>query len=226
MDYEVILFDLDGTLTDPKVGITKSVQYALTKFNIDEPDLDKLVPFIGPPLVESFQEFYSLSETEAIAGVGYYREYFTKAGMFENAVYPGIKDMLTLLVEQGKQLIIATSKPTVYSEQIIEHFGMTQFFQSIVGSNLDGSRIHKAEVIAYSLAELSHVEREKIVMVGDRMHDIIGAQKNGIDVIAVKYGYGTAAELQTAKPTYIVSTVNELAEILRGPSILLDIPCL
>lgn len=226
MGYEVILFDLDGTLTDPKVGITKSVQYALAKFNIDEPDLDKLVPFIGPPLVESFQEFYSLSETEAIAGVGYYREYFTKAGMFENAVYPGIKDMLALLVEQGKQLIIATSKPTVYSEQIIEHFGLTQFFQSIVGSNLDGSRIHKDEVIAYSLAELSHVEREKIVMVGDRMHDIVGAQKNGIDVIAVKYGYGTAVELQTAKPTYIVSTVNELAEILRGPSILLDTPCL
>ena len=216
MGYEVILFDLDGTLTDPKVGITKSVQYALAKFNIDEPDLDKLVPFIGPPLVESFQEFYSLSETEAIAGVGYYREYFTKAGMFENAVYPGIKDMLTLLVEQGKQLIIATSKPTVYSEQIIEHFGMTQFFQSIVGSNLDGSRIHKAEVIAYSLTELSHVEREKIVMVGDRMHDIVGAQKNGIDVIAVKYGYGTAVELQTAKPTYIVSTVNELVEMLRA----------
>ena len=215
MDYEVILFDLDGTLTDPKVGITKSVQYALAKFNIDEPDLDKLVPFIGPPLVESFQEFYSLSETEAIAGVGYYREYFTKAGMFENAVYPGIKDMLTLLVEQGKQLIIATSKPTVYSEQIIEHFGMTQFFQSIVGSNLDGSRIHKAEVIAYSLADFSQVDRKKIVMVGDRKHDIVGAQKNDIDVIAVEYGYGTAVELQTAKPTYIVSTVNELAEILR-----------
>jgi len=226
MGYEVILFDLDGTLTDPKVGITKSVQYALAKFNIDEPDLDKLVPFIGPPLVESFQEFYSLSETEAIAGVGYYREYFTKAGMFENAVYPGIKDMLTLLVEQGKQLIIATSKPTVYSEQIIEHFGMTQFFQSIVGSNLDGSRIHKAEVIAYSLADFSQVDRKKIVMVGDRKHDIVGAQKNDIDVIAVEYGYGTAVELQTAKPTYIVSTVNELAEILRGPSILLDIPCL
>ena len=215
MGYEVILFDLDGTLTDPKVGITKSVQYALAKFNIDEPDLDKLVPFIGPPLVESFQEFYSLSETEAIAGVGYYREYFTKAGMFENAVYPGIKDMLALLVEQGKQLIIATSKPTVYSEQIIEHFGMTQFFQSIVGSNLDGSRIHKAEVIAYSLADLSQVDRKKIVMVGDRKHDIVGAQKNDIDVIAVEYGYGTAVELQTAKPTYIVSTVNELAEILR-----------
>lgn len=216
MGYEVILFDLDGTLTDPKVGITKSVQYALAKFNIDEPDLDKLVPFIGPPLVESFQEFYSLSETEAIAGVGYYREYFTKAGMFENAVYPGIKDMLALLVEQGKQLIIATSKPTVYSEQIIEHFGLTQFFQSIVGSNLDGSRIHKAEVIAYSLADLSQVDRKKIVMVGDRKHDIVGAQKNDIDVIAVDYGYGTAVELQTAKPTYIVSTVNGLAEILQG----------
>lgn len=217
MSYEVILFDLDGTLTDPKVGITKSVQYALAKFNIYESDLDKLVPFIGPPLVESFQEFYSLSKEQAAAGVGYYREYFTKAGIFENAVYPGIKEMLALLAAAGKQLIIATSKPTMYSEQIVEYFGLTQFFQSIVGSNLDGSRIDKAEIIEYILAGLAGVDRQNVIMVGDRKHDIIGAQKNDLAVIAVKYGYGAAAELQAAKPTYTVATVNELAEILRVP---------
>lgn len=216
MGYEVILFDLDGTLTDPKLGITKSVQYALAKFNIHEPDLSKLIPFIGPPLVESFQEFYSLSEKQAVAGVGYYREYFTKAGMFENAVYPGIKDMLALLARQGKRLIIATSKPTVYSKQIIEHFGLAQFFKLVIGSNLDGSRIQKGEIIAFILAELANVKRKNIVMVGDRKHDIVGAQKNDIEVIAVRYGYGTAAELQTAKPTYTVSTVNELTEILQA----------
>ncbi len=215
MDYKAILFDLDGTLTDPKVGITKSVQYALAKFNIEEPDLDKLVPFIGPPLVESFQEFYSLSKEQAADGVGYYREYFTKDGMFENAVYPGIKDMLAQLAGQGKTLIVATSKPTVYSKQIIEHFGLAQFFQLVVGSNLDGSRIHKAEIIACILAEIVGVDRKDMVMVGDRKHDIVGAQKNEIASIAVKYGYGTAAELTAVKPTYIVETVVELSEILR-----------
>ena len=215
MSYEVILFDLDGTLTDPKLGITRSVQYALAKFNIQEPDLDKLVPFIGPPLVESFQEFYRLSEAEAAAGVGYYREYFTKAGMYENAVYPGIKDMLTTLTDQGKKLLVATSKPTVFSEQIIEHFGLTPFFQKVVGSNLDGSRIHKDEVIAFALSDQATYERKNMVMVGDRMHDIIGAQKNNIASVAVKYGYGTEAELVAAKPTYMAATVAELSELLQ-----------
>ncbi|MBP2636872.1 MAG: 5-nucleotidase [Firmicutes bacterium] len=215
MGYEVILFDLDGTLTDPKLGITKSVQYALAKFNIHEPDLDKLVPFIGPPLVESFQEFYALSEEAAVDGVGYYREYFTKAGIFENAVYPGIKDMLTQLTAQGKRLIVATSKPTVFSEQIIEHFELKQFFEMVVGSNLDGSRIHKAEIIAFILAEIGAFDCKNIVMVGDRMHDIVGAQKNDIDSIAVKYGYGTETELVAEKPTYLVRSVSELTELLQ-----------
>lgn len=215
MGYQMILFDLDGTLTDPKVGITKSVQYALAKFDIHEPDLEKLVPFIGPPLIESFQEFYSLSREEAVAGVGYYREYFTQAGIFENAVYPGIREMLTLLSGTGKKLLVATSKPTVYSQQIIEHFSLAQFFQLIVGSNLDGSRIHKDEIIAYILTELSGMAKQDIVMVGDRKHDVIGAKKNSIDSVAVQYGYGTVKELQDAGPTYLAATVDELTEFLR-----------
>ncbi|HWR43577.1 HAD family hydrolase [Sporomusa sp.] len=214
MKYQAILFDLDGTLTDPKIGITKSVQYALKRFNIIEPDLDKLIPFIGPPLVESFQEFYSLSKTEATAAVEYYREYFTESGMYENAVYPGIKDMLTKLAATGKELIIATSKPTVFSEQIIDHFGMSQFFKAIVGSHLDGSRIHKTEIIAFILSELPHVARERIIMVGDRKHDIIGALNNGIDSIGVSYGYGGLAELQQAGPNYIAASVSELDKLL------------
>ncbi|WP_425058828.1 5'-nucleotidase [Sporomusa carbonis] len=214
MSYEVILFDLDGTLTDPKIGITKSVQYALEKFGIYEPDLDKLIPFIGPPLVESFREFYSLNTSEAHQAVAYYREYFTKSGMYENAVYSGIQELLSKLSCGNKQLIIATSKPTVFSEQIAQYFDIKKFFSLIVGSNLDGSRIHKTEIIAYILATIPQVSREKIVMVGDRKHDIIGAQNNGIDSIAVAYGYGTSAELQQANPTYIVSSVSELEQIL------------
>lgn len=216
MKQQTILFDLDGTLTDPKVGITKSVQYALAKFGIHETDLDKLVPFIGPPLVESFQEVYGLSQTEAADGVRYYREYFTQAGMFENAVYPGIREMLVLLCEEGKRLVIATSKPTVYSEQIVEHFGLAEFFQGIVGSNLDGSRIHKGEVIAYALSLLGNVPRQELIMVGDRKHDIIGARENGLEVIAVQYGYGSREELQAANPTYLAATVSELTDLLRN----------
>ena len=216
MKYQVILFDLDGTLTDPKVGITKSVQYALAKYNIQEPDLDRLIPFIGPPLAESFQEFYSLSREQALTAVGYYREYFTQAGMYENAVYPGIKAMLAELTKAGRQLIVATSKPTVFSEQIVAHFDLAQYFTQIVGSNLDGSRIHKAEIIAYILAELPQIPRENIVMVGDRKHDIIGAQQNGLAAIAVSYGYATPAELEQAKPTFQVATVAGLAALLQA----------
>ena len=214
MKYNVILFDLDGTLTDPKIGITKSVQYALVKFGIEEPDLDKLIPFIGPPLVESFQEFYSLNQEQAQAAVCYYREYFAKTGMYENAVYPGIKELLAELKSAGKELIVATSKPTVFSEQIIEHFGLTQFFKAIVGSNLDGSRIHKDEVIAFALQELTGIAYDRVIMVGDRKHDIIGAQKNGIASIGVTYGYGTQEELTQAKPVYSAATVEELGKLL------------
>lgn len=214
MKYNVILFDLDGTLTDPKIGITKSVQYALVKFGIEEPDLDKLIPFIGPPLVESFQEFYSLNQEQAQAAVRYYREYFAETGMYENAVYPGIKELLGELKSAGKELIVATSKPTVFSEQIIEHFGLTQFFKAIVGSNLDGSRIHKDEVIAFALKDLTGTIYDSVIMVGDRKHDIIGAQKNGIASIGVTYGYGTQEELTQAKPVYLAATVEELGELL------------
>ncbi|MDF2569810.1 MAG: 5-nucleotidase [Sporomusa sp.] len=214
MKYQVILFDLDGTLTDPKIGITKSVQYALAKFNIDEPDLDKLISFIGPPLVESFQEFYSLNKVEADAAVKYYREYFTQSGMYENRIYPGIKEMLAKLAGDGAELIVATSKPTVFSETILEYFELTRFFKTIVGSNLDGSRIHKTEIIDYILTAIPHVTRKNIVMVGDRKHDIIGAQNNGIDSIAVSYGYGGLEELRQVAPSFIVPSVNELEQLL------------
>ena len=216
MSFHVILFDLDGTLTDPKAGITKSVQYALAKYNIQEPDLDKLIPFIGPPLTESFQVFYSLSQEEAVAAVGYYREYFTRTGMYENAVYPGIASLLSELKKAGKQLIVATSKPTVFSVQILEHFALLPFFDSVVGSNLDGTRIHKAEIIDYVLSELPAVDRENIIMVGDRKHDIIGAQHHGLASVAVRYGYGAAEELEQAKPTYLVNSVAELSCLLQS----------
>jgi phosphoglycolate phosphatase len=212
--YEIILFDLDGTLTDPKVGITSSVQYALQKMGIVADDIEKLTPFIGPPLLNSFKEFYQMSDEEAKQAIVYYRERFAVKGLYENQVYLGINELLNNLHKQGKILIVATSKPTEFSVKILEHFNLFQYFTAIIGSNLDGTRTDKGDVIEYALTNKDLAERSKIVMVGDRKYDVIGAKRNGIDAIAVTYGYGSYDELVAAEPNYIVSSVKELSILL------------
>jgi len=212
--YDIILFDLDGTLTDPKPGITKSVQYALGKMGIVEEDLEKLTTFIGPPLTTSFKEFYSMNDDEANQALQYYRERFSTVGLYENAVYAGMKELLETLQNQGKTMFVATSKPTIFSIKILEHFGLIDYFKAVIGSELDGTRVEKDEVIEFLLSEIADYDPRKIIMVGDRKFDILGAQKNGIDVIGVAYGYGSYAELKTAKPNYIVGTISELGAIL------------
>jgi phosphoglycolate phosphatase len=214
--YEIILFDLDGTLTDPKVGITLSVQYALHKMGIKEEDPDTLTPFIGPPLLESFKEMYHMNDEEAIQAIQYYRERFSATGLYENKVYFGIRELLFSLKNQGKKLIVATSKPTAFSIQILEYFDLKQFFTVIVGSNLDGTRTEKSDVIEFALEGENLSDLSKVVMIGDRKYDIIGAKKNNIDVIAVTYGYGSEQELAAAEPNYIVSSVTELAKLLSN----------
>ena len=171
---QYLLFDLDGTLTDPMVGITSSVQYALEKFGIHVKYLKDLIPFIGPPLDDSFQEFYGLSKEDAGKAVVYYREYFAPKGIFENEVYPGIPEMLSRLVEAGFTLIVATSKPAVFAKQILEHFGLSDYFSFVGGSELDGTRKRKAEVIGYIL-ETCEIKPQDAIMIGDRKHDIEGA---------------------------------------------------
>lgn len=212
--YGTILFDLDGTLTDPQVGITKSVQYALEHMGIMEPDRKKLIPFIGPPLTASFMEFYGMDETRARMAVGYYREYFSRTGIFENAVYQGIDNLLAELRSAGRTLAVATSKPGVFANKILEHFALDGYFHFVAGSNMDGTLVEKAEVIAYALQHLPAVNQIDVVMVGDRKHDIIGARTNGIASIAVSYGYGSMEELQAAAPDGIVGTVEELSSLL------------
>lgn len=212
--FDTILFDLDGTLTDPKIGITTCVQYALSKFGIEEPDLDKLEPFIGPPLLESFMGFYSFSEENARLAINYYRERFSVIGLYENSVYPGIERMLTELKKSGRTLLLATSKPTVYSVTILKHFKLYDYFDVIVGSELDGTRTAKSEVIDYAVNQLLNYNKENMVMVGDRMHDIVGAFQNHIKSIGVTYGYGSEDELKASKATYIVHSVQELKELL------------
>lgn len=215
-DYEYILFDLDGTLTDPKEGITKSVAYALESFGIHVEDLDSLCKFIGPPLKESFMVYYGLDDAQGDQAVEKYRERFAVTGLFENKVYPGIREMLELLKEQGKTLLVATSKPSIYARQILGHFDLMKYFTFLSGSELDGTRVDKAEVITYALQENKIQDLSKVIMIGDREHDIIGANKNGIDSIGVLYGYGCREEFEKNHASYVVKQVEELKEILLG----------
>lgn len=208
MDYSTILFDLDGTLTDPKMGITKSVQYALRKFNIIEEDLDKLEPFIGPPLANSFMELYSFSELESKKAVEFYREYFKDTGLYENELYAGMNKLLEMLINQKRVLMVATSKPTIFAEKILKYFNIDKYFDFICGSNLDGTMSDKTEIIRYIVKE-KNINKQRTVMVGDRKHDIIGAHNNGIDSIGVSYGYGSEEELKNSKPTHIIKSVQD-----------------
>ncbi|WP_066174474.1 HAD family hydrolase [Bacillus marinisedimentorum] len=218
-NYKVILFDLDGTLSDPKVGITKSVQYALHRMGIDEPDIDKLECFIGPPLQVSFAEHYNFDEARTQKAIDLYREMFKEKGMFENELYSNIPLLLKSLKEQGFTLVVATSKPTVFAEQILKYFNIEHYFQLIVGSNLDGTRASKTEIIQYILDKYNEHELSEFIMIGDRKHDIIGASNTGIDSIGVTYGYGSFEELSQSNPTHIIKRVNQLKDILMGTQV-------
>lgn len=211
MIFKQILFDLDGTVTDPKIGITNSVKYSLDKFGIHETDMDKLVQFIGPPLQNSFKEFYGFSESESRLAVDYYREYYSDKGIFENELYPGIEVLLTQLENNNKTIILATSKPTIFAERILSHFKISCFFNHVIGSNLDGTRTDKTEIIKYILDMKIHSQSETI-MIGDRKFDIIGATNNNIKSIGVGYGYGSAQELKEANPYCLFNTVEELLD--------------
>ena len=198
MDKIHLLFDLDGTLTDPKEGITKSVQYALNKFVIKIEDRDELCPFIGPPLKDSFMEFYNFSEEDAKKAVIFYREYFTDKGILDNKVYEGAEEVLKSLVDRGKKLYVASSKPEVFVRQIMEHFGLDVYFTFMGGSDLNGTRDKKADVIRYVMKECGLNDPDSIVMIGDRKHDILGAREVSIDSVGVLYGYGSRLELEEA----------------------------
>lgn len=212
--FELILFDLDGTLTDPKIGITKSIQYGLAKLGIQEDDLDSLVPFIGAPLFVCLQERYSLDDAQAEEIVGHYREYYGTIGIYENVVYPGIPELLAGLSADGKKLGVATLKPTVFARKVLEHFDIFDCFDFVSGSNLDMGGLSKTEIIRNALKELPETPKEHAVMVGDREHDVHAALANGISSIAVTYGYGTVDELQNAEPTYMADSVDDLKALI------------
>ncbi len=204
MKYSTYLFDLDGTLTDSGEGIINAVKYSLRQSGDEIPPREVLLKFIGPPLWESFERFIGFTKEKAERAVELYREYYREKGLFENSVYDGIPQLLEALKNEGAQLAVATSKPEVFSVRILEHFGIAKYFYSITGSLLDGTRKEKDEVIAAALERCGVTDRSQAVMVGDRLHDILGAKKHGLDCIAVLYGYGSREEFEKYRADYIV----------------------
>ncbi len=218
--FKYILFDLDGTLTDPKIGITRSVQYALYALGIDEPSLDRLEPFIGPPLADSFREFYGLNEEQIAVAIAKYRERFAQQGIYENEIYHGISEMLAELKRKGKILAIASSKPTLFVEQILDYFDIRKYFDFVVGSNMDGTRSRKEEVVEEALRQMVSAEmipsekKDTVVMVGDRKFDIEGAKAQGITSVGVSFGYASEGELEQAGADFTVNSVELLSAML------------
>lgn len=216
MNYKYILFDLDGTLTNPQEGITKSVQYALNKFGIEE-KLDNLVKFIGPPLKGCFMEYYNMDEKTAEEAIEVYRERFAPIGVFENYAYDGIDQVLEIVKDNNKTTALATSKPQLFAEKILEKYNLTQYFDIIVGSNMDGTRSNKDEVIEEVFSKLNLKEEDKkyVLMVGDRKYDVAGANKCGIDSLGLRYGFAEENELEDAGATYIVDTMQDLQDFFK-----------
>lgn len=212
--YQNLLFDLDGTLTDPGVGITNSVAYALEKYGIKTDDRTQLYKFIGPPLQDSFEQFYGFSKEDAKTAVQYYREYYKETGIFENKLYDGMEHLLQSLCEAGKKLFVATSKPEAFAVQILEYFSINQYFTYIAGSNMDGTRSKKEEVIAYALKAGKIQDLSSAVMIGDREYDVTGAKKAGIASIGVLFGYGSRKELEAAGADALAESPKDIYPIV------------
>ena len=213
-NHNFILFDLDGTLTDPGEGIINSLQYSLDRYGI-KGDREILKQFIGPPLMDSFQKYFDFDEEKAQEAIAIYREYFAEKGVFENEIYPGIAELLKILQDQGKKLAVATTKPTVFAHQVLKYFSIDSYFKEelVIGSFLDGTRTDKSEIIG-TVLELVDSSNLSKVMVGDRKFDVLGAKAHGIPAIGVLYGYGSTDELETAGATVIAQTVADLQRLL------------
>lgn len=209
-----VFFDLDGTVTDPKEGITKSIQFSLRKFGIEVTDLDSLCPLIGPPLSQSYENFFCFSHEQALEAVDEYRVYYKDRGIFECYLYDGIKELVKDLHESGVKVVLATSKPEGYATQILEHFDILKYFDVVAGSTMDGSRVEKADVIRHAISKLDGFNTEEAVMIGDRKFDYNGASECGIPCILIGYGYGKMQELIDCNPFAIINTVEELHNFL------------
>jgi phosphoglycolate phosphatase len=210
---DAIFFDLDGTLTDPKPGITRSIQYALQKLDLPVPPQDELTWCIGPPLRASFVKM--LGEGRADLAVSLYRERFGDVGLYENQVYPDIERVLAALKQSHGRLFVATSKAHVFADRIIDHFRLRDFFEHVFGAELDGTRADKGHLLAYAL-EKTGVDPLRTIMIGDRSHDVIGAKKNGMAAIGVLYGYGSEQELIEAGASHVCASPRAVHDHISG----------
>ncbi len=213
ISYRTLFWDLDGTLTDPKEGITRSVQYALERLGIEVLERDELVPFIGPPLLDSFQRVRGLSETDARRAVAFYRERFTETGIFENLIYPGIAELLRDLQAAEVRMAVATSKPTESAERILVHFGIRGHFQAVYGADLEGGRSRKLDVLREATRAFAPFPMPA-AMIGDHALDIEAAHACGVDGIAALYGYGAQEEVAAQRPTHGAKDVPALRRLL------------
>ncbi|MCI8961140.1 MAG: HAD family hydrolase [Lachnospiraceae bacterium] len=210
-----VLFDLDGTLTDSRVGILNSIEYMLEYYGIHVEDRAQLQPWLGPPLKDSLMKYYGFSREKALEGVEKYREYFDRQGIFENRVYPGIEDMLRTLRDMGCRLLVATSKPEVAARRVLEHFRLDSYFTFIGGATLDDSRVSKGDVIRYVLDTADIRLSQEAVMAGDREYDVKGAKAHGLEVIGVLYGYGSREELGQAGADFLAETPGDIPGYIR-----------
>lgn len=212
--YDTVLFDLDGTLTDPYDGISNAVTYAMRRIGRADPSESELKAFIGPPIFHSFNIMCGGNANDIDAAVLYYREYYMDKGKFENKVYDGVIEMLDKLKSRGVTLAVATSKPQGVSEEILHKFGLAEYFNVIAGASLDKSRAEKSKVIEYALQMCGGCEKSRVIMAGDRKYDVIGAKDNGLGCIGVLYGYGDEAELAEAGAKFIAKTPQDVADIV------------
>lgn len=210
----VVLFDLDGTIIDSGEGVTRCVQHALNHFGFGEQPHEALTRFIGPPLHLSFEEFYGMTPEEALKAVAVYRKRYSTVGVFENTLYEGIPELLKSLYDRGVMIVLATSKPLIFAEKILEYFHLKQYFSHIIGSNLDGTLTDKTEVVAFALEKSGVTDKTSAIMVGDRKFGVIGAQKNGIASVGALYGYGSAEEFEECGADFVIEKPMDLLGIL------------
>lgn len=214
--YKYLFFDLDGTVTDSAEGIYNSIIFALNKLGYEVEDKNSLRPFIGPPLTESFKKYYSFDDEKTALGVKYYREYYPQKGIFENKVYEGIPELLKKLHESGKKIILATSKPEPFAVTILEHFGIAEYFDLIAGSTFDTSRQNKADVLRYAVESIGVEDLGEALMIGDRLHDVVGAHEVGMGCAYVLFGFGSRDEAEEYGAEHIIDDVDSLGDFLEN----------
>ena len=212
--YDIIAFDLDGTLTNPERGLIASFVYAFKKMGVDYGQKSELKRFIGPPIYEEWQRCFGFTPEESSKALLIFREYYSVYGWWDNEIYPGVKEMLEKLKNAGKKIILATSKPEIFAKKVLELFDISKYFDFIGGASTDKTRDKKSEVLEYSLASVGVSDKSKAILVGDRVYDSEGAIACGIDSLGVLYGHGSDSEVRSAGFTYVVNNVEDIAALL------------